>query len=115
MPILISLLILFSPSASFAGNLLSPSGVYSVKPDLKEPGVAVKKALENIYSEMSMDFQSFDTNDSSGKPMMSTHTDQRIKLKKLPSEGKAPKEGAEQRTELTFERLNSTTEVAVPG
>ncbi len=105
---------LFSISCQ-ASPLLDPKAEYVVKKELKGTGPAIV-APDPAHSEMEIDYQSFDPNDSSGIPLMSNHTSQLIKLKKLPKEeAKSPKSELDERIELTFERLATTSRVVVPG
>lgn len=101
-----------------AAATLSPTGTYSVKKELKGTGVA-PKPLESFYDALDIDFESYDPNDGSGQPLMGSHTDQLMKLKKLPKldpkDPAAPQDGYLDRTELTYERLVSTSKVRVPG
>ncbi|MGZ3653171.1 MAG: hypothetical protein ACXVB9_19300 [Bdellovibrionota bacterium] len=104
--------------SAVAGNILSPGSYYPVKKEIKEAAPAMKP-LESFYFEMQMDFDSFDGNSMGGKSIMSTHTDQLVKTKKLPklaaTDPLFSKDGLNDRTELTFERLVNSTKVPVPG
>jgi len=109
-------LIFVDPSFVHAAPLLDPMAAFPVKVELKDAGPSVK-APESFYSEMDMDFQSFDPNDSSGLPLMGNHTGQLVKIKKLPkdTDKQAEKDGLAERLELTYERLTSSTSVVIPG
>lgn len=103
------------PRAVSAAPLLDPAASYVVGKQKKAPGPAVK-AVENAASEMKMDFQSFDPNDPSGKPLLSNQTEQRMRIRKLPAEPKKENVPAvPERLELTFEKLATTSTVAVAG
>ena len=111
------LLLFLLPCLSFASPLLDPSSTYTVKKELKGAGVA-PKAIENAYSETNIDFQSFDLNDTSGKPLLSSKTEQLVKMKTLPKDPKdtqAIKDGLDHRVEITFEKLLTVSSVKVAG
>lgn len=105
---------LLFPLVAFAA-VLSPDAHYAVKKDLTSAAPA-PAASENFYTAMVMDFESVDPSDP-GTPLMSTHTDQLTKVRKLPKlTGKeVPKDGFVDRTEVTFERLENSSKVRVPG
>lgn len=92
---------------AFAGNVLSPGSTYPVKNELKEAGPAVKFPA-SYYAEMQVDFESYDALDPATM-LMGTHTDQLLKTRRL------PKGSDGVRTELTYQRMTSTSKVHVPG
>lgn len=100
-----------------AAPLLSAKETYAVNKELKDPAPS-PKPLESVYSDMELDFQSFDPNEKSGQPLMENHTSQLMKMKKLPKDPKdkkAEKDGLQEKLELTFERLITSSSVMVPG
>jgi hypothetical protein len=105
-------------SPAHAAALLRPGAAYKVQKELKDAGPA-PKPLASFYSELELDFESYDPNDSSGTPLLSTHSDQLMKLKRLPKldpkDPAFPKDGLNDRLELTFVRLVNTSKVRVPG
>jgi hypothetical protein len=109
---IVALLLLVSSAQ--AAPLFDFGQKLSVSKELKNTGVA-PKLLEDSYSEMKMDFQSFDVNDKSGKPLLSNQTEQRMKMKKVPDDPAAPKTGPGSKLELTFEKLVTTSTVTVAG
>jgi len=115
---LFSLLVLsFILSAAQAAPFLNPEHNYSVIKDKKDPGVA-PKALENSYNETKIDFQSFDLSDTSGRPIITSKTDQLVKMRTLsrdPRDLQAIKNGLDFRTEIVFERLLTTSSVRIQG
>jgi|GEM_PF-5701689 len=105
------------PFSASAGPLLDPAITYTITKELKSSGVA-PRAVENSYSETKIDFQSFDLNDTSGKPLLSSQTDQLVKMRTLPKDPKdvqAIKDGLDHRVEITFEKLLTVSTVKVAG
>ncbi len=111
------LLALLFPAFAHSAPILDMNGSYPVKKELGGAGVA-PKSIENSYSETKIDFQSFDLNDTSGKPLLSSQTEQLVKMRTLPKDPKdqqAIKDGLDHRVELTFEKLLTVSAVKVAG
>ena len=108
---------LFSVSGN-AAAFLSANPAYNINSQLQETG-SQPKTLDAYYSELEMDFTSFDPDDSSGQPLILTHSEQRMKFARLPewkpTAPDFPKDGLTDRVEITFERLVNTSRVRVPG
>ena len=112
-----SAFLLLAPFA-YATPVLKNGETYAAKKELTGAAPAAK-ALESFYSEMEMNFESYDPNEPGVLPLMSTHTDQRVKNQQLPKldpkDPAAPKDGFHERVELTFERLINSSKVRIPG
>jgi hypothetical protein len=90
----------------------------TVKKEIKDAAPDFKMS-PSYYSELEMDFESSQETKGSFQPVMSTHTEQLTKMKVLPPlDPKDPaysKDGANERKELTFEKLINASSVIVPG
>ncbi len=117
LPLLILLAVLATHTSVYAEPLFNPHDKFTLNKDWKSPGPKVK-APENVTVAMEMDFQSFDPNDKSGEPLMENHTNQVMKMRKLPRDPKdtqAIKDGVPEKLELTFDQLVTSSSVVVPG
>jgi hypothetical protein len=107
------LLGLLLPAFALSAPTLSPSETYPVKKELRDAAAKAPKVLDLYYSAIEIDVQSYDPADTSGQPLMSTHTEQLVKTKKLPKD--AAKKADGDRLEMTFEKMINESKVRIAG
>lgn len=101
----------------WATPILTTTGKYPIKKSLKMEAGAVKP-LSSAFSETEIKFDSFDPADKTGRPLVSNHSFQIARLKKLaaPVDPQAPeKDGSDERMEITISKFSSLNKVNVPG